>query len=147
METLDPSNLETFVGLLFKAVQSGLWPLAGVLVLILVVHLARKPLAAKFPQLDSGAGAALLNLATGLLTGLGLKLLGGMPFTWALVGAVALSVFSAGGFSLVKALLPLFVPSLGDAQSVEAKAKAAGLAAANAKTVLTATDIINGPKP
>lgn len=136
METqLDPANLEAFVGLIVKAAASGHWAAVAILALIAVVFFVRKFLGPKFPVLQTGAGGAALNIAASILAGLALKVLGGVPFTWALVGAVTLASLSAGWFSLANALLPSLFPTKSDVTPLPA---AAPVKAA------TSDEIVNG---
>ncbi len=137
-----PENLEAFLGLVVAAIKGGQWPLVAVLVLILGVWAIRKFLGPKYPALQTGAAGASLNILAGFLTAVGVSLIGGIPFTWALAGSALLSSVAAGWFSLASAFFPnLF--SRGDASAEIAKAEK--LAAAVVAKPPSSTDIANGP--
>jgi hypothetical protein len=148
-----PDDPAGFVQLLVDAALHGRWPVAVALVLVALVWAIRKLVAPKVPFFGTGAGGAVLNIATSFSVALATPLLAGVTFTWALLWvALQASLTAAGGFSLLKYLLPL-IPGVagifarGDAAAEEAKAKAAGLAAANVIVAKqpSSDQIANGP--
>jgi hypothetical protein len=144
METgLTPDNLETFLPFVLKAMQSGQWAVVAAVALITGVWAVRKYVGPKYPFLATGTGGLVLNLLGSFGSGL-LTAATGVPFTWALVWSVVVSVLGTYGWSLLK-LLPVF--SRGSADDAEAKAKAAGLAAANVIVAKqpSSDQIANGP--
>ncbi len=142
MENVSPENLEVFSGLVVKAVQGGHWAALVALCIVAAVWGIRKYLGPKFPALATGRGGAILNLVGSFGSGLVVAATGA-PFSWAMVLSLALSLFTAGGWSLISSL----IFGRGDAADSEAKAKAAGLAAANAVAGKppTSDSIANGP--
>ncbi len=144
METgLTPDNLETFLPFVVKAIQSGQWAVVAAVALIAGVWAVRKFLGPKHPFLATGTGGLVLNLVGSFGSGL-LTAATGVPFSWAIVWSVLVSILSTYGWSLLK-LLPVF--SRGSAAEEIKKAdKAAALAAANAKPLPPTSDqIANGP--
>jgi hypothetical protein len=140
-----PENLEAFLGLIVAAIKGGQWPLVGILTLILGVWAVRKFLGPKYPALQTGAAGAALNILAGFLTAVGVSLIGGIPFTWALAGSALLSSVAAGWFSLASAFLPDAFKR-GDPAAITAKAEKLALAAAaKAPPAPSSTDIANGP--
>lgn len=99
----------------------------------------------------------MLNLATGFSGAFLTALVAGTPFTWGLVWAsFNVSLLASGGWGFLTSLvfpLLLKIPFLaklfsrGSAADAEAKAKAAGIAAANAIVAKqpTSDQIANGP--
>ncbi len=143
METgLTPDNLETFLPFVVKAIQSGQWAVVAAALLITGVWAVRTYVGPKYPFLTTGNGGLVLNLLGSFGSGL-LTAAMGVPFTWALVWSVVVSVLGTYGWSILK-LIPFF--RRGDAVAIEANAKAAGLAAANATPIKTVGDIVNGPR-
>jgi hypothetical protein len=138
-----------FVQLLVNAALSGRWPLVAALVLVGLVWVGRKLLAPKVPFFATGAGGAVLNLLTSFSVALATALLPGTAFTWSLLWvALQASLVAAGGWSLLKYLLPL-VPGLG---SLFARGDAAASIASSEKVGLAtepparkAEDVVNGP--
>jgi membrane-bound metal-dependent hydrolase YbcI (DUF457 family) len=139
-----PENLEAFLGLIVAAIKGGQWPLVAVLTLILGVWAVRKFLGPKYPALLTGAAGASLNILAGFLTAVGVSLIGGIPFTWALAGSALLSSVAAGWFSLASAFFPGAF-SRGNAAASISEAEKRGLAAAVAATPPTSDSIANGP--
>jgi hypothetical protein len=139
-----PENLEAFLGLIVAAIKGGQWPLLSILTLILGVWAIRKYLGPKHPALLTGAAGASLNILAGFLTAVGVSLIGGIPFTWALAGSALLSSVAAGWFSLASALLPGTFKR-GDAPASITAAEKAGLAAAVTAKPPTSDSIANGP--
>jgi hypothetical protein len=139
-----PENLEAFLGLIVAAIKGGQWPLVAILTLILGVWAVRKFLGPKYPALQTGAAGAALNILAGFLTAVGVSLIGGIPFTWALAGSALLSSIAAGWFSLASAFFPDAFKR-GDPAAIVTKAEKAGLAAAVVAKPPRSTDIANGP--
>lgn len=141
MEQLDPANLEVFVGLLAKAFSNGQYALTAVLGLIAAVFGVRKFLGPKYPALQTGRGGAVLTIAASALSGIALKILSGVPFSWALVATVAIGSVAAGWFSLSNSLF-----KRADAPAIIAATEKQALAAAVGAKSPTVQDIANGPK-
>ncbi len=152
-----PDNLSQFVGMVVDAAKGGQWPMVAALALVAAVWALRKFGAPKVPFFATSQGGAVLNLATGFSGAFLTALVAGSPFSWGLVwSAFNVSLLAAGGWGLASSLLfPLLmkIPFLanifarGDAAKIEAEAKAAGLAAANAIAGKPPTSdlIANGP--
>lgn len=123
--------------------------------LILVVAALRAGLKRVHPFFDSPGGVILINVVVSGLTATALALLGGTSFTLAILAAALVASWkAAGGFALLKHLLPLipgltdlllklpFVAALfppkADGPTLVAEAQKIGLAAAvNAKAPTT----------
>lgn len=135
-----PDNLEVFAGLVTKAIQNGQWAVVVALGIVAAVWAVRKFLGPKYPALATGRGGAILNMAASFGSGLAVAA-AGAPFSWAMVLSLALSLFTAGGWSLVSSLLF----GRGDAKAAEAEAEKKGLAAAVDAKSPTAEDVANGP--
>lgn len=135
-------------------------------VLMLAVTLARRWLAPRYPFFATDHGAVLLTLATGVFGGVATALVGGSAMSWGMVAAAfGLSLKAAGGYTAIrKALLPLLeraagvgpawwqwlagvlVAFLRGAVNADAKAKAAGDAAVEAKPSSGVEGIVGKPR-
>lgn len=148
---MTPENPEEFAKLVFQAASEGKWLSLVALALIGIVWAVRKYGAPKVPFFATSEGGAIVNIVTSFVLALSGALLAGTPPTWGMAWvALQTSFLAAGGWSLVRNLLPFFarfVPWLGsgDASASIATAKKEGDAAASVAKPKTATDIVNGP--
>lgn len=133
--------------------------------LMLLVTVARRWLAPRFPFFATDHGAVLLTLATGLAAGVSNALVAGSAMSWGVVAAAfGLSLKAAGGYTaLKKAALPLLeraskrgpawwrwlagmlLSILRGAVSADKKATDAGDAAVAAKPSTGAEGIVGKP--
>lgn len=158
METVaSPENLAEFVKLVTAAAAARNWAMVAAFALVAAVWALRKFGAPKAPFFATPEGGAVLNLATSFSGAFLTALVAGTPFSWGLLlSAFQVSLLAAGGWGLASSLLfPLLlkIPLLanvfgrGSAAEAEARAKAAGLAAANvvAAKPPSSDSIANGP--
>jgi hypothetical protein len=108
--------LRAFVG----AIQTGQWPVAVVLGLVVAVYVLKKVGGRWIPWLATSEGGTVLALATATASTLGAAALGGVPITWALAWKAAAAGFAAiGGYvgarRVLRALSPLVakIPTVG----------------------------------
>lgn len=152
MENVTPDNLTEFARVVYEAARDGRWLVVAALGIVALVWATRKFAAPKVPFFATGEGGAILNLVTGFLLAIAGALIGGAPLSgMTLWVALQTSFVAAGGWSLVKNLLPFFgrfIPGLGagDAQKSLTLAKSEGEKAAEGTKPRTAADIINGDK-
>ncbi len=155
MEALiTPDNLSEFLQLVVSAVAAGKWASVAALVLVATVWALRKFIAPKVPFFATGEGGAVLTIATSFGGALATALLAGTAVSGGLIlSSLQVALLAAGGWSLLKHLLPLLlrVPFLanlfarGDAAVAVTAAQKEGLAAAVAAKTPKAEDVANGP--
>lgn len=154
MEAVTPETLDQFLQLVLGAVSAGKWSSVAALALVAAVWAVRKFIAPKAPFFATGEGGAVLTIASSFVGAFATAVLAGTPFTWVLVwSSLQVALLAAGGWSLLKHLLPLLlkIPGLGaffaagDATASVAKSEKEGLAAAVVAKTPKPEDIANGP--
>ena len=143
--------------LFLKAAKSGNWALLAAVVVMLLVVLARKLGAKKFPWLAGDAAGVALAFVMSAAGVLATALAADSPMSWALMlGALKIAWSAMGGYvAAKKLLLPLLrkVPYLGallpaasDPAVVVAEAEKAGADAVAAKPSTGVSGVLGEPK-
>lgn len=154
METVTPDALDKFLSLVLEAAVAGKWSSLAALGLVAAVWALRKFIVPKAPFFATGEGGAVLTILTSFVGAVATAVLAGAAFSGTLVwSSLQVALLAAGGWSLVKHLLPLllkapFLAKLfarGDAATAVTKAEKEGLAAAAGARTPKSDDIANGP--
>src|SRR5574343_597485 len=111
---VDPENFESLLKLALEAVQGRNWVLLAGIALIVAVAVARKLFGSRVPFLQTDAGGAVTVLVLSFL-GAGVSALAqGQTLDGQLIlEAFKVAFVAAGGFNLVKKLLPAVVALVG----------------------------------